>query len=140
MAVLDKLKRMLGLRSKGSREDYLDAWEVVVSELEGRIEIHHGERRLKGDPGAFEVDCGQVLATLGRDAWRVSAEQDVELLRHRVELARCAARIVHGQADTQLAVWTEFLNLLSTHRDGLHYRVRVNYDRLRLDHDSKRRR
>ena len=138
MALLTKLRSMLGGRGKGTEKEYWQAWDAKVGELERRIRINQEVRLVDGGLPAFEADCASLLESLSGHQEGEDRPTHVDAMGRRLELARRAARVIRSNQADRDQLWSDFLEALKQHRNVLHYKTRVRYDRLRLDHESGR--
>jgi len=138
MPVLEGLKRWFAGGKKSPQAEYWEGLDKRISELEHRLRISHEDKILVGDLAMLEETCDEILHTLGEEGEQISSEPRAELARRRVELFRTVARMLTSDVKGRSALWSDFAQRLAAVRDGLHYKTRVKYDRLRLDYESNR--
>ena len=138
MAFMDKLKGMFGGGKKKSQDqEYWEAWDQRVTAMENKVTVSQNVRLITGGLPEFETHCSELTDTLG-GMLEGERKAKAEAMLKRIEIALAAAHLIReeGDDDARKKQWAEFLQTLKDCRNVVHYKTRVKYDRLRLDHES----
>ena len=137
MAILTKLKGLFGGKKKSQDQEYWEAWDGRIANIEGKVNVSQNVRQITGGFPEFESQCRELIDSLS-NMLEGERKARAEAMIRRIEVALSAARIIREGDDEQerTKLWAEFIEILRGNRNAIHYKTRVKYDRLRLDYES----